>query len=67
MLKDEGNPIFLKDMLPLYIYIYTHKVVQLRPGLIVCKQVTVCPGHILTTLYIYICMYVLKYMYGKAV
>ena len=28
-----------------------YKVVQLWPGLIVCKQVTVCPGHIWTTLY----------------
>ena len=29
-----------------------YKVVQIWPGLIVCKQVTVCPGHIWTTLYI---------------
>jgi hypothetical protein len=28
-----------------------YKVVQIWPGLIVCKQVTVCPGHIRTTLY----------------
>jgi hypothetical protein len=28
-----------------------YKVVQIRPGLFVCKQVTVCPGHIRTTLY----------------
>jgi hypothetical protein len=42
-----------------YIYIYTYsitiiityKVVQIWPGLFVCKQVTVCPGHIWTTLY----------------
>jgi hypothetical protein len=27
------------------------KVVQIWPGLIVCKQVTVCTGHIWTTLY----------------
>jgi hypothetical protein len=27
-----------------------YKVVQIWPGLIVCKQVTVCPGHIWTTL-----------------
>jgi hypothetical protein len=26
-------------------------VVQIWPGLFVCKQVTVCPGHIWTTLY----------------
>jgi hypothetical protein len=35
---------------------YTHmiyKVVQIWPGLFVCKQVTVCPGHIWTTLYKY--------------
>ena len=31
-----------------------YKVVQIWPGLFVCKQVTVCPGHIWTTLYIYI-------------
>jgi hypothetical protein len=29
-----------------------YKVVQIWPGLIVCKQVTVCPGHIWTTLYL---------------
>jgi hypothetical protein len=28
-----------------------YKVVQIWPGLTVCKQVTVCPGHIWTTLY----------------
>jgi hypothetical protein len=34
---------------------HTHwyKVVQIWPGLFVCKQVTVCPGHIWTTLYIF--------------
>jgi hypothetical protein len=30
------------------------------PGLFVCKQVTVCPGHIWTTLYIY--LFVLDFM-----
>jgi hypothetical protein len=40
------------------IYIYTHKVVQIWPGLIVCKQVTVCPGHIWTTLYIHKCIHI---------
>ena len=30
---------------------YKYKVVQIWPGLLVCKQVTVCPGHIWTTLY----------------
>jgi hypothetical protein len=29
----------------------TYKVVQMWPGLIVCILVTVCPGHIWTTLY----------------
>jgi hypothetical protein len=32
-----------------------YKVVQIWPGLIVCKQVTVCPGHIWTTLYMFYC------------
>jgi hypothetical protein len=27
-------------------------MVQIWPGLFVCKQVTVCPGHIWTTLYL---------------
>jgi hypothetical protein len=30
---------------------HKYKVVQIWPGLFVCKQVTVCPGHIWTTLY----------------
>jgi hypothetical protein len=29
-----------------------YKVVQIWPGRFVCKQVTVCPGHIWTTLYL---------------
>ena len=29
-----------------------YKVVQIWPGLFVCKQITVCPGHIWTTLYV---------------
>jgi hypothetical protein len=29
-----------------YFKIVMYKVVQICPGLIVCKQVTVCPGHI---------------------
>jgi hypothetical protein len=29
-----------------------YKVVKIWPGLFVCKQVTVCPGHVWTTLYI---------------
>jgi hypothetical protein len=35
----------------LLILIFEYKVVQIWPGLIVCKQVTVCPGDIWTTLY----------------
>jgi hypothetical protein len=35
------------------LYFYIYNVVQIWPGLFVCKQVTVCPGHIWTTLYIY--------------
>jgi hypothetical protein len=31
---------------------HKYKVVQIWPGRFVCKQVTVCPGHIWTTLYI---------------
>jgi hypothetical protein len=33
-------------------YTDIYKVVQIWPGLFVCKQVTVCPGHIWTTLYL---------------
>ena len=29
-----------------------YKVVQIWPGLFVCKQIIICPGHIWTTLYI---------------
>ena len=32
-------------------YSHKYKVVQIWPGRFVCKQVTVCPGHIWTTLY----------------
>ena len=35
----------------LVFYWKIYKVVQIWPGLIVCKLVTVCPGHIWTTLY----------------
>jgi hypothetical protein len=34
------------------IFWIMYKVVQIWPGRFVCKQVTVCPGHIWTTLYI---------------
>jgi hypothetical protein len=30
-----------------------YNVIQIWPGRSVCKQVTVCPGHIWTTLYIH--------------
>jgi hypothetical protein len=30
---------------------WSYEVVQIWPGWFVCKQVTVCPGHIWTTLY----------------
>jgi hypothetical protein len=30
-----------------------YKMVQIWPGLFVCKQVIVCPGHIWTTLYLF--------------
>jgi hypothetical protein len=35
-------------------------VVQIWPGLIVCKQVTACPGHIWTTLYFFLSASTLK-------
>jgi hypothetical protein len=38
-----------------------YKVVQIWPGLFVCKQVTVCPGHIWTTLYFHFCVFILYY------
>jgi hypothetical protein len=60
---------------------YIYKVVQIWPRRFVCKQVTVCPGHIWTTLYntptriiyiyiyiyIYIRIYKYTYMYVKQV
>jgi hypothetical protein len=42
--------VFLRPRFTFTIYWY-YKVVQIWPGLFVCKQVTVCPGHIWTTLY----------------
>jgi hypothetical protein len=42
-----GNTSEVQNI-PLKLY----KVVQIWPGLLVCKQVTVCPGHIWTTLYL---------------
>ena len=43
--------LFLRQLLPSYSGT-NYKVVQIWPGLFVCKQVTVCPGHIGTTLYL---------------
>jgi hypothetical protein len=40
----------IKVLLVNFWFLY-YKVVQIWPGLILCKQVTVCPGHIWTTLY----------------
>jgi hypothetical protein len=34
------------------VRVIIYKVVQIWPGLFVCKQVTVYPGHIWTTLYL---------------
>ena len=39
------------DILTWLFNFLTYKVVQIWPGRFVCKQVTVCPGHIWTTLY----------------
>jgi hypothetical protein len=36
-----------------------YKVVQIWPGLFVYKQVTVCPGHIWTTLYFFFTVWTL--------
>jgi hypothetical protein len=53
----EINYVFSKQsitrLLRFLIHTFMYKVVQIWPGLIVCKQVTVCPGHIWTTLYFY--------------
>jgi hypothetical protein len=43
--------LFLRQLLPSYSAT-NYKVVQIWPRLFVCKQVTVCPGHIWTTLYL---------------
>jgi hypothetical protein len=47
----EGSKLFCP--VPIYSTSTTYKVVQIWPGRFVCKQVTVCPGHIWTTLYIH--------------
>jgi hypothetical protein len=38
-----------------WLILYLYKVVQIWPGLFVCKLVKVCPGHTGTTLYLAIC------------
>ena len=45
------SDIFCSSIRPCCRTTYMYKVVQIWPGLCVCKQVTVCPGHIWTTLY----------------
>jgi hypothetical protein len=44
-------PLFLLHV-TFFLSSRTYKVVQICPGRFVCKQVTVCPGHIWTTLYV---------------
>jgi hypothetical protein len=43
----QNTPVDVRNTWRYSIY----KVVQIWPGRFVCKQVTVCPGHIWTTLY----------------
>jgi hypothetical protein len=45
----QNGPFGPKHLVNRFFHIY--KVVQIWPGLIVCKQVAVSPGHIWTTLY----------------
>jgi hypothetical protein len=48
-------PVCCHDRLLIQVNFSLHimyKVVQIWQGLLVCKQVTVCPGHISTTLYL---------------
>ena len=50
-------PMFLnlwvaKQFPEYFTQVSKYKVVQIWPGRFACKQVTVCPGHIWTTLYI---------------
>jgi hypothetical protein len=42
-----------------------YKVVQMWPGLFVCKQVTVCPDHIWTTLYYNLLYFIYCSMYRR--
>jgi hypothetical protein len=45
------NLIFSSHLIYCSFLLLIYKVVQIWPGLILCKQVTVCPGHIWTTLF----------------
>jgi hypothetical protein len=45
VIKKRNECVYIASLMIYY------KVVQIWPGLFVCKQVTVCPGHIWTTLY----------------
>jgi hypothetical protein len=48
--RGPGRPLIWLHAIKKSLFLY--KVVQILPGLFVCKQVTVCLGHIWTTLYI---------------
>jgi hypothetical protein len=50
-----GTGVRLDTYITLYTFV-KHKVVQIWPGLFVCKQVIVCSGHIWTTLYMPSCL-----------
>jgi hypothetical protein len=57
-------PVLLHvDML---LLVWFYKVVQIWPGLFVCKQVTVCPGHIWTTLYFVLFTYATRLKHWTA-
>jgi hypothetical protein len=63
MFHVQCHHIFRINEIKKYIYVHMYKVVQIWPGLFVCKQVTACPGHIWTTLYVcmyfmYVCTYI---------
>jgi hypothetical protein len=48
-----GGSLQLNTSRMMMVMLHTYyKVVQIWPGIFVCKQVTVCPGHIWTTLYL---------------
>jgi hypothetical protein len=47
--EEMGNEAYKETCL---LQLVTYKVVQIWPGLIVCEQAAISPGHIWTTLYI---------------